>query len=63
MSVLTSGCTCACSVHGSVVSTDAEIFTARCCCSFESVRSFSSLTSTTAAEPSVFGQHMSNVFG
>jgi len=46
-----------------VVSADALIFTARACCSFDSVRSFSSLTSTTAAEPSVFGQHMSSVFG
>ena len=63
VSVLTSGCTCARSVHGSLVSTDAEIFTARCCCSFDSVRSFSSDTSTTAADPSVFGQHISNVFG
>ena len=29
----------------------------------DSVRSFSSLTNTTAAEPSVFGQHMSSVLG
>ena len=63
MSVLTSGCTCAPSVHGSLVSTDAPIFTARCCCSSDSVLSFESDTSTIAAAPSPVGQHIGSVFG
>ena len=45
------------------MSTDALIFTARFCCSSESVFSFASDTSTTAAAPSPVGQHISSVFG
>ena len=51
------------STHGSLVSTDAEIFTARACCASDSVRSFDSDTSTTAAAPSPVGQHIGSVFG
>ena len=43
--------------------TEAEIFTARRCCSGPSVRSFSSDTRTAAAAPSPVGQHMSTVLG
>jgi hypothetical protein len=45
------------------VSTDALIFTARFCCSSESVFSFDSDTSTIAAAPSPVGQHIGRVFG
>ena len=63
VSVLTSGCDSPPSTHGSLVSTDAPIFTARRCCSSESVFSFASDTSTTAAAPSPVGQHIGSVFG
>ena len=63
MSVLTLGRTWQASSHGSVVSTDAEILTARRCCSSESVLSLASLTTTAAAAPSQLAEHIGRVFG
>ena len=60
---MTSGRTWHASCHGSVVSTDAETFTARRCCSRLSVRSFDSDTTTAAAAPSQFAEHIGRVFG
>jgi hypothetical protein len=45
------------------VSTEAEILTARRRCSADNVLSFESLTTTTAAAPSVLAEHMGRVFG
>ena len=56
VSVLTSGCAALPSVHGSLVRIDAPIFTARFCCSSESVFSFASDTSTIAAAVVVSGE-------
>ena len=61
--MLTSGRTWQASSHGSVVKIDAEIFTARRRCSAERVFSFESLTTTAAAAPSQFAEHMGRVFG
>ena len=63
MSVLTSGRIWHASSHGSVVSTDAETFTARLRCSSESVLSALSLTTTAAAAPSQLAEHIGRVFG
>jgi hypothetical protein len=51
------------SSHGSVVSTDAAIFTARRCCSSDSRLSAVSLTSTAAAAPSQLAEHIGRVLG
>ena len=61
--MLTSGRIWHASSYGSVVRIEAETFTARCCCSRDSVRSFASLTTTAAAAPSQFAEHMGRVFG
>ena len=58
-----SGSTWHASCHGSLVSTEALIFTARRCCSSDSVRSLVSLTSTAAAAPSQLAEHIGRVFG
>src|SRR5205823_3889503 len=58
-----SGCDSVPSTHGSLVSTDALIFTARRCWESDSVLSLGSETSTIAAAPSPVGQHIGNVFG
>jgi hypothetical protein len=58
-----SGSTWQASCQGSLVSTDALIFTARRCCSGDRVRSFASLTTTAAAAPSQFAEHIERVFG
>ena len=42
---------------------EAEIFTARRCCSMLSVRSLASLTNTAAAPPSQLAEHMGRVLG
>ena len=46
-----------------MVSTEAEIFTARRCWSSESVLSFAPLTTTAAAAPSQLAEHIGRVFG
>ncbi len=61
--VLTSGRIWHASSHGSVVRIEAEIFTARCCCSSESVLSFAPLTTTAAAAPSQLAEHIGRVLG
>src|SRR4051794_25851503 len=63
VSVLTSGRTWHASCHGSLVSTDALIFTARLCCSRLRVFSLLSVTSTAAAAPSQFAEHIDLVLG
>ncbi len=63
VSVFTSGSTWQASSHGSVVSTDADTFTARRCWLGERVRSLASLTTTAAAAPSQLAEHMGRVFG
>ena len=63
VSVLTSGRIWHASSHGSVVRMEAEIFTARFCCSSDSVLSFEPETTTAAAAPSQLAEHMGRVFG
>ena len=61
--VLTSGRTWHASSHGSVVSTEALSFTARRCCSPDSVFSLAPDTTTAAAAPSQLAEHIGRVFG
>src|SRR5438034_59894 len=63
VSVLTLGRIWQASSHGSVVSTDAEIFTARRRCSADSFLSLAPLTTTAAAAPSQLAEHMGLVLG
>ena len=63
MSVLTLGRIWHASSHGSVVSTDADTLIARRCWSGSSVLSFASDTTTAAAAPSQFAEHIGRVFG
>ena len=45
------------------MSTEADTFTARRCCSGDSVLSFASLTTTAAAAPSQLAEHIGRVLG
>ena len=63
VSVLTSGSTWHASSYGSVVRIDALTFTARRCCSSDSVLSLAPLTTTAAAAPSQLAEHIGRVFG
>ena len=56
--MFTLGRTWQASSYGSLVRTDAETFTARRCCSCDSVLSFEPLTTTAAAAPSQFAEHI-----
>ena len=60
---LTLGRTWHASSHGSVVRMEAEILTARRCCSSDSVLSFDPDTTTAAAAPSQLAEHMGRVLG
>jgi hypothetical protein len=61
--VLTLGRIWHASSQGSVVSTDAATRTARFCCSCDSVFSSEPLTTTAAAAPSQFAEHIGRVLG
>ncbi|CNN09782.1 Uncharacterised protein [Mycobacterium tuberculosis] len=61
--VLTFGSTWQPSSQGSVVSTEADTFTARRCCSSDSDFSVSPLHTTAAAAPSQLAEHIGRVFG
>jgi hypothetical protein len=61
--VFTSGSTWQPSVQGSLVSTEALIFTARARWLSDSVFSTASLTTTAAAAPSQLAEHIGRVLG